>query len=150
MTDQNGPGRSGATEVLRRMLDERGEYYATSGSKTWWGRPIDVRTGEPINVYHYQAQPMGEDRLYVELQLATPEQAIAATLGSCNCTNGERTNGTCHMRLAYEEEDADGFIWPDHYECSVCGANVNGIMPSCDTEVPPRFCPNCGRKVVNA
>lgn len=67
-----------ATEELRRLLDERDEYYQTSGDKTWWGRPIDARTGEPINVFHYQAQPMGKDRLFVELQLATPEQAIEA------------------------------------------------------------------------
>lgn len=60
----------------------------------------------------------------------------------------EMRRGTCHMRLVYEEEDADGFIWPDHYECDACGANVNGIMPSYDTEIQPRFCPNCGRKVV--
>ena len=70
-----------ATDELRRMLDERDEYYKTSGNKTWWGRPIDRQTGKPINVFHNQAQPMGEDRLLVELQLATPEQAIAATLG---------------------------------------------------------------------
>ena len=56
---------------------------------------------------------------------------------------------TCHMRLAYEEEDADGCIWPDHYECDACGAKVNGIMPFCDTEIPPKFCPNCGRRVVS-
>ena len=55
--------------------------------------------------------------------------------------------GKCHMRLAYEEEDADGCIWPDHYECDACGAKVNGIMPFCDTEIPPKFCPSCGRKV---
>lgn len=69
----------------------------------------------------------------------TPAQAIAATLG----------RGTCHMRLVYEEEDADGFIWPDHYECDACGANVNGIMPSYDTEIQPHFCPNCGREVTD-
>lgn len=55
--------------------------------------------------------------------------------------------GECIMRLAFEEEDADGCIWPDHYECSVCGAKVHGILPCCDIEIPPRFCPNCGRRV---
>ena len=75
-----------ATDELRRMLDERDEYYKTSGNKTWWGRPIDRQTGKPINVFHNQAQPMGEDRLLVELQLATPEQAIAATLGAGTLT----------------------------------------------------------------
>ena len=55
---------------------------------------------------------------------------------------------TCHMRLAYEEEDADGCIWPDHYECDACGAKVNGIMPVYDTEIPPKYCPNCRARVV--
>ena len=123
-----------ATEVLRRMLDENDEYYKTSGNKTWWGRPIDRQTGEPINVFHYQAQPMGEDRLFVELQLATPEQAIAATLGSCNCsdncTNGERTE-TCHE---IEDEDT-GFI-----VCSECGA-VH------DESYTAYYCWCCGRRI---
>lgn len=38
-----------ATEGLRELLD---------GNRTWWRRPIDARTGEPI-----QAQPMGDDGL---------------------------------------------------------------------------------------
>lgn len=41
-------------------------------------------------------------------------------------TNATLGAGTCHMRLACEEEDADGCIWPDHYECDACGAKVNG------------------------
>ena len=140
MTDQNGAGRSSTTDELLRMLDERGVE--------WW--PSDERWGADV-ITHWYAGFLkwtaieGEDGLWLNAGVAgynslTPEQAIAATLG----------RGECRMRLAYEEEDADGFIWPDHYECSACGANVNGIMPSYDTEVPPRFCPNCGRKVVNA
>ena len=69
----------------------------------------------------------------------TPEQFMDMLVGA----------GTCHMRLVYEEEDADGCIWPDHYECDACGAKVNGIMPFYDTEIPPRFCPNCRREVVS-
>ena len=134
-----------ATEELRRMLDYRGvEWKATKGAMDTIWTHWDMFTGHRV---HAMDNEDGTVRICGEYDV-TPEQAIAATLGSCNCTNGERTNGTCHMRLAYEEEDADGFIWPDHYECSACGANVNGIMPSYDTEVPPRFCPNCGRKVV--
>lgn len=98
-----------ATEILRRMLDEHDEYYKTSGNKTWWGRPIDRQTGKPINVFHYQAQPMGEDRLLVELQLATPEQAIAATLGSCNCSNSERTSDS--DATAERRGDAVEVVW---------------------------------------
>jgi len=114
-----------ATDELRRMLDERDEYYKTSGNRTWWGRPTDARTGEPINVFHNQAQPMGEDRLFVELQLATPEQAIAATLG----------RGTCEPVDGYDDDGEEigtccsecGSPWPVYYVvryCPVCGCKV--------------------------
>lgn len=109
-----------ATERLRQLLDERGEHYKTSGNKTWWGRPIDSRTGEPINVYHNQAQPMGEDRLFVELQLATPEQAVEATLGRGTC---KVVSKPCDM-----------------WECECGKAWWHGGAPN--------FCPSCGREVV--
>ena len=130
-----------ATEELRRLLDERGVEWGNirnDGSEsdylTEWqcennqGKALAIEwavgSGLSVEIHRYHL---------------TPEQAIAATLGA----------GTCHMRLAYEEEDADGFIWPDHYECDACGANVNGIMTSCDTEIQPRYCPNCGAKVID-
>lgn len=119
-----------ATERLRQLLDERGEHYETSGSKTWWGRPVDSRTGAPINIYHNQAQPMGEDRLFVELQLATPEQAIEATLG----------RGTCEVdsTIKWDWDRCEPY-W--EHELS-CGHTVTTMEPE-----PPAFCPNCGRKV---
>lgn len=120
-----------ATERLRALLDERGEYYQTSGNRTWWGRPIDARTGEPINVFHNQAQPMGEDRLLVELQLATPEQAVVATLGP----------GTCR----YEWSLADNG-WADH-TCSACGFCENTDI---HVSLGWNYCPNCGARVIGA
>ena len=119
-----------ATEELRRLLDERDEYYKTSGNKTWWGRPIDTRTGKPINVFHNQAQPMGEDRLFVELQLATPEQAVEATLG----------RGECHN---VHEPPKDTSFWPSpHFKCSECGeAHVSMQYVY--------YCPSCGRRIVD-
>lgn len=124
-----------STKILRRMLDERDEYYKTSGNKTWWGRPIDRQTGKPINVFHYQAQPMGEDRLFVELQLATPEQAIAATLG----------RGTCHPIISdnLNESEGAGDAWAD---CSECGHLL--FVLTDPTSEPPNYCPNCGRRIV--
>ena len=133
-----------ATDELRRLLDERGEYYKTSGNRTWWGRPIDVQTGKPINVFHNQAQPMGEDRLFVELQLATPEQAIAATLGA----------GTCHNASKVMDEHDQA-----RFACSECGAWIDSRMlwnPEYRNGESPwvsdcklNYCPNCGRKVVD-
>ena len=133
-----------ATDELRRLLDERGEYYKTSGNRTWWGRAIDVQTGKPINVFHNQAQPMGEDRLFVELQLATPEQAIAATLGA----------GTCHNASKVMDEHGQA-----RFACSECGAWIDSRMlwnPEYRNGESPwvsdcklNYCPNCGRKVVD-
>ena len=118
-----------ANERLRALLDKRGEHYETSGNKTWWGRPVDSRTGEYINVYHNQAQPMGEDRLFVEMQLATPEQAVEATLG----------RGTCKD---VHEPPRNTTFWPTpHFKCSECG-NTHVSMDYV------YFCPSCGREVV--
>lgn len=119
-----------ATERLRELLDERGvEWYDDD-------RGVVIGVDEPTTVASFKDY----DGLLIGMMCicCTAERAVEATLGA----------GTCHMRLAYEEEDADGFIWPDHYECDSCGAKVNGIMLYCDTEIQPKFCPNCGRKVV--
>ena len=135
-----------ATEVLRRMLDENDEYYKTSGNKTWWGRPIDRQTGKPINVFHCQAQPMGEDRLLVELQLATPEQAIAATLGATDARPTQvESSGTCTVEGFDDgiDEALDGspiYTTPTWYLS--CGH-------TCEGAERPSFCKNCGRKVVS-
>lgn len=132
-----------ATERLRQLLDERGEHYETSGSKTWWGRPVDSRTGEPINVYHNQAQPMGEDRLFVELQLATPEQAVEATLG----------RGTCDMEFTQaaqfgDPNGEDSVFDVGMFRCTACGTETYGMWNDNDEcREWPRYCPSCGRRV---
>lgn len=124
-----------ATDELRAELTKRSVFLIdiplVNMKRTCW-KSSDEQDG----YCYFDEDEFGVTELTIS-QL-TPEQAIAATLGA----------GTCHMRLAYEEEDADDCIWPDHYECDACGANVNGIMPYPDTEVPPHFCPNCGRRVV--
>ena len=131
-----------ATEVLRRMLDEQGvgsykhEAPAAVCLAFFDGRRWHdcwESTGGEVNVTFSM----------------TPEQAIAATLGSCNCsnncTNSERT-GTCQA----DETDLIPFVRADSgdfevdyihvMECTECGhtyEHVNG-----DYE----YCPRCGRK----
>ena len=132
-----------ATDELRRLLDERGvDYVGTHQAFTaWWG-DHDIYWSA-MEVYD------GELDLGTNMSNVFPEQAIAATLGSSNCTNGERT-GTC---IADETEtisvrgDTRGYYFDKHFtihviECSECGhayEHVNG-----DYE----FCPHCGRRVV--
>lgn len=161
------------TDKLRALLDEMGvEWQDFDGEPTWMdsdGRMHYARYEFTFN------GPTDELTVYH----LTPEQAIAATVGADYgiafaptlerppetmvgetvfdaegnaigwITSATVGVGACHMRLAYEEEDADGCIWPDHYECDACGAKVNGIMSFYDTEIPPRFCPNCRREVVS-
>ena len=54
----------------------------------------------------------------------TPEQAIEATLGRGTCKSVDKT---------------DPAVW---FVCSECGYGRDGI------EFVPRYCPNCGRRVV--
>ena len=119
-----------ATDELRRMLDERGVEWEDSepyGAKAVtrfkvndvWLRYVDY--GDYCWVDYHEDEPL------------TPEQTIAATLGS----------GTCHI----EERHGD-------WHCTGCGEMVG----TCDTTSELyidgnaiglwRFCPNCGRKVV--
>lgn len=126
-----------ATDELRKMLDEADEYYKTSGNKTWWGRPIDMQTGKPINVFHYQAQPMGEDRLFVELQLATPAQAIAATLGAGTCKADE----TDLIPFVCADCDSSEVDYIHVMECSACGGTFEHVNGSYE------FCPRCRRRI---
>ena len=125
MTEQNGLGRSSATDVLRRLLDERGvEWdYGIRGATT---------TRFNANGVDLTFTPMRGG--LVCSTILTPEQAIAATLGP----------GTCHMVL---REDICGHAYQDTYECSVCGEYVVRETYMGESE-PPNYCPNCGRRCV--
>ena len=123
------------SEKIRALLDERGiEWWSVESLDKV---PLTVCV---INGVRYKFRPQGRGIIVSSCTegTVTAKQAIAMTAGV----------ETCHMRLVYEEEDADGCIWPDHYECDACGAKGNGIMTFCDTEIPPKFCPNCCAKVV--
>ena len=116
-----------ATEILRRMLNERGvEYTANERDTQWW--PKDNPAGVLAENSRYPHDTL-------DVYGLTPEQAIAATLGSSSCTNdctnSERT-GTCH--------DAAGKQMA-FFACSACGATIE--------RKHPRFCHGCGRKVVD-
>ena len=120
-----------AIDELRRLLDERGVEHFGDGylhitsffMGGVWASVTETSTG----------------KLMLRATFETPEQAIAATLGPCNCSNSERT-GTCHN---VHEPPKDETFWPaPHFKCSGCGA----------THVSMEYvfyCPNCGRKVVD-
>ena len=78
-----------ATDELRRLLDERGVEWWQSANTLGC---IFTRWYSPIFGDEVVAMENGEEGLVVFDHYLTPEQAIAATLGSCNCSNSERTS----------------------------------------------------------
>lgn len=124
MTDQT------ATERLRQLLDERGvEHTDHENNATWWSDG---------NVECAYIQSMS-DRLGQLSFMATPEQAVEATLG----------RGTC--------KDVCNSV--SEFTCSACGFNCDltswiSLFDGDDGRHrhhhhgTPNYCPNCGAKVV--
>jgi len=116
-----------ATDELRRLLDERGVEWRG-------GLPTETIVTDPIDVLYVQRTD-GMIHVYIRSYL-TPEQAIAATLGSSNCTNSERTE-TCHV-MTISEFNGEA---TEYYDvCSNCGYEF--------FDDPLNYCPNCGRRIV--
>lgn len=125
-----------ATDVLRRMLNERvveWEAFDDFEQTTQWS------THNGAFVYWARER---DGKLFVETTAptkgsasCTPEQAIAATLGA----------GTCCI----EKRNMD-------WHCTGCGEIVGTDDPTSELFIDGnavelwRYCPNCGRKVVDA
>ena len=106
-----------ATDELRRMLDERG---VEDTDRDMFGKHV-LHWGAPM-VNGAMLTDAGEwTELVVEN--ATPEQAIAATLG----------RGECH-----DESGGD----PCVFVCSCCGTAYDH-----PEDQLINYCPNCGRRV---
>lgn len=119
-------------EELRRMLNEREvewEAFDVFEQTTQWS------TYNGAFVYWARER---DGKLLVETTAptkcsasCTPGQAIVATLGA----------GTCHV------ETTESWLPAERYHrCKNCGAFFAVLDASGD--IPPRVCPNCGRRVV--
>lgn len=109
-----------ATEELRCLLDERGmEWVGTDFAEPTEGHPTNTSLGSE---YHDTVFIEYTDGSVLRLFDLTPEQAIAAMLGS----------GTCKLTL-YEDTGIT--------VCSECGA----VQPDDWTVY---YCWSCGRRVV--
>ena len=115
-----------ATEELRRLLDERGvEWWEASPCKTKWNSPV---LGGTVAVREWN----GKMVLDAGYENVTPAQAIDATLGRGTCRNvGYYIDGT-------------------RFKCSACGYNGWVKWASDGMDRVPHYCPNCGRRVVDA
>ena len=113
-----------ATERLRELLDDRGVKHEGSERSVRW---------RDRNGVIMQAFPLTSGELGLEVWSCTPEQAIAATLGT----------GTCHISVNdnLAETEGMGDVW---LECDACGWQ----MPLESSTPRFNFCPNCGAKVV--
>lgn len=121
------------TERLRELLDERGAEWRRTPHYS--SESIDNETvfrGEGIE-WIANGHLNGHIGLRALRYEVTPEQAVEATLG----------RGTCRMVLA----ELRGPAYTDTYECSECGGEVMVSTVMGESE-PPKWCPNCGRKVV--
>lgn len=123
-----------ATDELRAELTKRGvEWRWQDERTTYWYVTVD---GEEWG--EWTATEMGGYLLlsFTSGYLLTPAQAIAATLG----------RGECH--------DEGTFRSWGYFTCSNCKVvvPVEAVReaPSIGKVVPISFCPNCGRKVVDA
>lgn len=103
---------------IRKRLKERGVRFNEFKLMTQWAGVF----GENVEAYPIDRLP---DKLYVKHMYLTPEEAIAATLGT----------ETCQLT------DSGTLFYP--YECSECGAAFD--IDEFDCEV--NFCPNCGRRI---
>lgn len=143
-----------ATDELRRLLDERGVEWRYKDERTtyWYGTLDGKEWGE------WTAIEMGD---YLHLTFSangdtvTPEEAIAATLGSVSEKDSERVSekGSERRGRAEETECIDTRCYGDPHggevyhihvmECSACGRTFEHVNGSYE------FCPRCGRKVVD-
>ena len=108
-----------ATDELKMLLEQLGERYVENGFGITWRYHIDPHTA---------TESMDGTLIVSGL---TPQQAIDATLG----------RGECHV------ETTESWLPAERYHrCKNCGAFFAVLDASSD--IPPRVCPNCGRRVV--
>ena len=120
-----------ATERIRAMLDERGVEWTEPNNKarshtTYWTAGV-LRCGAVEFIDGMVSIASTSDDI-------TPEQAVEATLG----------RGECEVvsKLLIEGE----YVPAEYYEFEMeCGEGFKW-----DESEPPRYCPNCGRKVADA
>ena len=120
-----------STERLRALLDERGVEWSDASDDD-----IQHTTWNTASCWFSE---FGDGwTAWGMSKPGTPEQAIAATLGSGTC---EYCNGAMPIPYQY----ADGFSgW---IEIAIDGATLFVQVGNDELAIPINYCPNCGRAV---
>ena len=153
-----------ATERIRTMLDERSIEYREYHSQLRDSMEPTTR----FYLHDSEHKPYATIETGISTCLltfrCTPEQAIAATLGSGTLTaddvlnavykhgarwqaiadelNAELESGTCEWILEHS-----GTLY-DKWRCSKCGyLYVESRTDGGATDLAPNYCPNCGKAV---
>lgn len=116
-----------ATDELRKLLDERGiEWRSELKGLPFFGVTF-------VGDWSFCEYATGELSATCKPVL-TPEQAIAVTLGS----------GSCEMEPSFTVPSRLDFM--QEYRCTEC--NEYAYLQVATDDDALRFCPNCGREVV--
>ena len=126
-----------ATERLRALLDERGVEHFDATECTLWGYE---QTSDSTGRYRCAADEVGEGFMTLRMHHLTPEQAVAATLGPGTCRDVRSEDAT----IAFECSECGCWVAYDEYWETGIYIQGEGQQP----HIHPRYCPNCGRKVV--
>lgn len=120
------------TEKLRKLLEERGVEWKS-------GRTNENNTSWDVGDLRVTAKELSDGTLLMQQYSRkhfTPEQAIAATLGS----------GTCELIDTTSPGNDD--YW-NSAKCSECGVEFTCAIFGRSSDMPDAdYCPSCGRKVV--
>ena len=120
-------GTPTATDVLRRLLDERGVEWTPS---VW---SASDETFYKVGEVGYLATELSSERMKVRIDgYPTPEQVVEATLG----------RGTCK---ASKQRSMDGKV--RGWQCHGCGAAIVTAPSGEEWPELPNYCPECGRSV---
>lgn len=110
------------TVKLRKLLDERDIEHEDDLITTRWGEELFSAGG--LRLTRYAAQE-ASGKVNLTMYAISPEQAIAATLGS----------GTCHNQ----------WQWNSGFCCPECFYTILFVDKLADK--PFKYCPNCRKEV---
>lgn len=111
-----------ATDVLLRLLDERGVEHYDGTESTLWDYE---QTSDSTGCYRCSADEIRDGFVNVWMHHLTPQQAIDATLGRGTCRDVGRYAFVCS-------------------ECGWASDEPHHVLGG----FWPKYCPECGRAVV--